>query len=136
MQPWLQMNTLRKTYLFRKNSTTGVDKMSKREKPKRVKFIHHWPKEYRIYPANGAWGGVTGRGDFVFHFFVERHDIPEEDIQNVQEDGSLTPLEKEIPEELPIARDMQVGILMNREQSVSLANWILEQVKMHEERKR
>jgi len=107
--------------------------MPKKEERKRVKFVHHWPTDYKIYPANGAWGGVSGRGDVILHFFVERHVVPEEEVQTIKEDGSLAPIERKPQEELQLARDMQVGILVNREQAVGIANWILQKVKQYED---
>lgn len=106
--------------------------MSATKMPKRVRYVPHWPADYRIYPANGLWGGITGRGDFVMHFFVERHVVPKEEIQDVKEDGSVAPAKQEPTEQLDIERDMQVGIMINREQAVNIAKWMLEQVEKYE----
>jgi len=106
--------------------------MTEKKQPKRVKFITNWPKDYKIYPANSAWGAVSGRGDFIIHFLLERRPIPAEDVQNVSEDGLIVPIEREPPEEMELVRDMQVGIMINREQTVSIANWMLQQVKDYE----
>lgn len=103
------------------------------QKPKKVKFIHRWPPDYKIYPANGLWGGVTARGDLLVHFFVEHVVVPKEQIQMVKDDGTLAPPEREVGKEPEVARDMQVGIMMNREQAVSTANWILDKIKKYEE---
>jgi hypothetical protein len=102
------------------------------KKPTKVKYIHHWPADYRIYPANGIWGGITGRGDFVMHFFVERHIVPKEEIQDIKDDGTVAPIKQEPKEELEVARDMQMGIMINREQAANIAKWILEHVESYE----
>ena len=106
--------------------------MSKVQLPKRVKFIHNWPDDYKIYPANGAWGGVSARGDMILHFFVEHHPVPKEEIQIIKEDGTLAPRETKPKEEVKAARTMQVGIMINREQVVSLADWMLKKVEEYE----
>ena len=107
--------------------------MSETKKPKKIKFIYNKPEDYKIYPVNGLYGGITGRGDFVGHFFLERHELPKEEILPIKEDGTLGVVEKEPEEVLTAARDLKVGIMINREQAVSLANWIIDRVKGYEE---
>lgn len=106
--------------------------MSEKKKAKKIRFIHNKPQDYRIYPVNGVWGGISGRGDLICNFFVEHHEVPKEEVHSLKEDGSLGPLEKKPREEVRVIRDLQVGILVNREQAVSIANWILEKVKEYE----
>lgn len=101
----------------------------------KVKFIHNRPDDYKIYPVNGVWGGMTPRGDLICHFFVEQQAIPEELVHKLEEDGSLGPPVEE-PRKKPIViRDFQAGILLNREQAISFANWILEKVSGYEKLK-
>ena len=106
--------------------------MSKIKKAKKIKFIHNKPQDYRIYPVNGVWGGVSGRGDLICNFFVEHHEVPKEEVFSIEEDGSLRDINKKPKEEARAIRDLQVGILVNREQAVSIANWMLEKVKEFE----
>lgn len=96
-----------------------------------VKFIHQFPDNYRILPVNGAWGGITSRGDLVMHLFVEHTKVPQEEIQIVKEDGSFVPVRKE-SEEIEVLRVMQTGVMMNREQAVSMARWMLDKVEKFE----
>lgn len=105
-------------------------KMEKR--PKKVKFIHNMPKDYRIYPANGVFGGMTARGDLVMNFFVEHHVIPPEQVQKVKADGSLAPIKTEQQEELEVSRVFQMGVMVNREQALDIAKWIMEKVKQYD----
>ena len=107
--------------------------LSETKKPKKIRFIYNKPEDYKIYPVNGLYGGITGRGDFVGHFFLERHELPDEEILPIMEDGTLGKVGKEPEEELKATRDLKVGIVINREQAVSVANWIIERVKAYEE---
>lgn len=95
---------------------------------KEVKFIHKKPDDYEIIPANGAWGGLTPRGDFICNFFTEYYEIPEELEHELEEDGSLGPIIRKEGEVRTVIREFQIGVLMNKEQAVNLANWILEKV--------
>lgn len=97
--------------------------------PKRVKYIYNIPKDYKIYPVSGAYGGVSGRGDLVLHFFVESHAIPKDVIQKIKGDGHLSPEERIPTEELEMTRDMQIGVMVSRTNAVELAKWILDKVK-------
>ena len=99
--------------------------------PKRLKFLHNIPADYKIYPANGAWGGVTARGDLLLHFFIEHQIVPKEQIQDVKADGSLAPLEVLPKEEVEVARDMQVGIMINLDQAADVAKWMLAKVEQY-----
>ena len=98
--------------------------------PTMVKFIHKFTDDYRIIPANGAWGGVSPRGDLLMHFFIEHAKVPQEEIQVAKEDGSLSPPKKKI-KEIEIVRTMQIGVNINIEQATHLANWILENVERY-----
>ena len=97
-----------------------------------IKFLHQFPDNYKLVPVNGAWGGVSPRGDLLMHFFLEHSKVPQEEIQIAKHDGSLVPL-KEKTNEIQVVRAMQIGVSMNREQAVSIANWMLEKVKKYEE---
>lgn len=108
-----------------------MDKVPK-TKLSRLIFTHYWPADYKIYPVNGTWGGMTGRGDLVLHFFVERHEVPKEEVSVITEDGTLAPIKLVPKGEQKVARDMQTGIMVNREQAVSIAKWILEKVGEYE----
>lgn len=101
--------------------------------PKKVKFVYYKPEDYKIHPVNGVWGGPTGRGDIVVHFFVERHEIPKEHIHSVNEDGSLGPLEREEKEMLQVARELQVGIMLSPREATNIAKWLNEQVEKFKE---
>jgi len=107
--------------------------MSEIEKPKKIRFLQNMPEGYKIYPVNGLWGGVSARGDLICHFFLEHIELPKEEVQSVKEDGLLGPVERKPKEELTMIRDMQVGIVINLEQAVSIANWILQSVKQFED---
>jgi hypothetical protein len=106
--------------------------MTEEKKPKKVRFVYHKLEDYKVYPVNGLYGGVSSRGEFIGHFFLEHHEIPKEEIQSIKEDGSLGEVEAKPSVEVKIDRDLQVGIMVNCEQAVNIANWILDRVKQFE----
>lgn len=102
--------------------------MSEIKKPKKVKFVYYTPEDYKIYPVNGAWGGPTARNDIIVNFFVERQEMPREEVHSIGENGSLGPIEKEQKEEVQIARELQVGIVLNPDQALDIAEWLKKNV--------
>jgi hypothetical protein len=110
------------------------------EEKKKAKFILKRSSDYRLIPANGAWGGITPRADFVLDFFVENTPIPAFVVHEIKPDGSLGPeVEREVGEKedvYPITRELVGGVLLSLEQAKSLANFILEKCADFEKEKK
>ena len=83
--------------------------------------------DYRVIVANGAWGGVTPRGEFKFDLFFEHIDMPDEISYMATPDG-LGPETNRTPSPTPFSRDALVGVVMTVENAESLGKWILEKV--------
>ena len=98
------------------------------EPPKEIRFVYSKSPQYRVVPANGVHGGVTGRGDFRFDLFVEYTEFPESVTHSVTPDG-VGPEIGRSPQQPEITRESQVGVVMQIEQARSLAHWILERIK-------
>jgi hypothetical protein len=96
--------------------------------PREIVFAHRRADDYRTVAANGVHGGITGRGDFRFEFFVEYTDLPESVTHSVTPDG-LGPQIDRSPERPNVVRESQVGVVMQIEQARNFARWILERTK-------
>jgi hypothetical protein len=103
------------------------------EAPKEIVFRHTQAPDFRTVAANGVHGGVTGRGDFRFDFFVEYTDLPETVTHSVTPDG-LGPQIDRTPERPDVIRESQVSVVMHIEQARNLARWILERTKALDKR--
>lgn len=97
------------------------------------KYTRH--PDYRIFYANGAVGGTTPRGDIKFDLFIEFMDVPEETSHSVTPDG-LGPEVERKPMNPPFNRQSQMGVIMNPNQAKSLGYWLLNQVKVLEEKQK
>jgi hypothetical protein len=93
---------------------------------KKVKFVYKKSEGYQIHYVNGAFGGITPRGDVLYHLFFEHRDMPAEEEMTIEE-GELKPQEKDLAD-IEIIRDLKVGIIMTPEQAENLANWLLSRV--------
>ncbi|MFP4551553.1 MAG: hypothetical protein ACLFNT_12170 [Spirochaetales bacterium] len=96
--------------------------------PREIVFVHRRADDYRTVAANGVHGGITGRGDFRFEFFVEFTDLPESVTHSVTPDGLGPQIDRE-PEHPNVVRESQVGVVMQIEQARNFARWILERTK-------
>jgi hypothetical protein len=110
------------------------------EDKKKVKFKFNKTPEYRILFANGAYGGVTPRGNFLLHFFNEYSPVPTSEVIVLGDKGEVKQAqaireqgESEFGKPVYV-RDLVVGISMPADQAVSVANFILERVKMAKDR--
>jgi len=109
--------------------------MSKEQK-REVEFKFVKPSDYKVLFANGVHGGMTPRGNFVMHFFHEYLPPPPVEVITLDEKGKIQEIRSLREEEEKKAgrsiftRDLVVGITMPPEQAVSIANWILDKVKV------
>lgn len=91
---------------------------------KQIRFEFQYAPDYKVYAANGAWGGVTTRGDIKLDFFVESPKNPEAVLNTVLPDGTLTEEQRLGLPERTHTRLIQCGVLMSIEQAESLADFI------------
>lgn len=94
---------------------------------KEITFRFEKDPEYRVVTANGAWGGITPRGDMKFDLFFEHIDLPEEINYMATPDG-LGPETSRNPTPAPITREVLIGVVMTPENAENLGRWLLEKV--------
>ena len=98
--------------------------MYEEQQDNRVVFQYEKDPDYRVVYANGAFGGVTPRGDIKFELFIEYVKAPETIVHSMTPDG-LGPEIERLPDRTPITRESQVGVIMSPNQAKSLAHWLL-----------
>ncbi|NNM67993.1 MAG: hypothetical protein HKM06_08295 [Spirochaetales bacterium] len=97
---------------------------------KEITFQFKKDPGYRLVVANGAWGGLTPRGEVKFDLFFEHIDLPDEITYMSTPDG-LGPETERAPFPAPIKRDTLVGIVMTVENAENFARWLLEKVQQY-----
>ena len=77
---------------------------------------------FRVVHSNGAWGGITPKGELSVTFYSERGALPRRITHELTSDG----LGQEIDRDHAIAveRECEVEILMNLQEAVNLHEWI------------
>lgn len=99
----------------------------KDDKQTEIEFFFEYEPTYRVVPVNGAWGGLTPRGELKLDFFVESVQTPERIKNRMAGDGRLGDEISRIPERR-IVRRLQIGILVGIEEAESIARFILGRV--------
>jgi hypothetical protein len=102
-----------------------------RQFPSEIQFFFELDRDYRSIACNGAWGGITPRGDIHVDFFIEKQGVPESVTQRVAEDGTLGAISEMKPEKR-IVRRLQVGILMTAEEAKNLVKFLSDKIEQLE----
>ena len=103
--------------------------------PAQVTFRFSKDENYRLIPVNGAWGGVTPRGDVQVELFHENHAMPTTVVHSVTE-GRVAGELKRTPkaEKTEVQRTVLAGMVLTAEQAESIGRWL--QAKAREARER
>jgi hypothetical protein len=99
-----------------------------RKLPSEMEFFFEIDKDYRIVASNGAWGGVTPRGDIQVDFFVEKQGTPESIKNRISEEGAIGEVVEMKPPKR-IVRKLQVGVLMTLEEAQNLVKFLSDKIK-------
>jgi len=94
-----------------------------------VEFVFTEDDDYRDIYVNGAFGGVSPRGDFRFDLYQESLIDPERIIQKLSEDGSIGEEIERSPKGAQYIRAKKVRVTLTIDNAESIANWILRTIK-------
>jgi hypothetical protein len=108
--------------------------MKKEEtKPNKVKFFYEKTEDYRPVYINGAYGGMSPKGELIAHFYMEYSDVPLEQITPLDDKGRLIKEEtlnfnrRETPKDtMPIKREIKTGIIIPAQEVRNIASWMID----------
>lgn len=110
--------------------------MENKENEKTVTFKYKFADNYNPVYVNGAYGGVSSRGEIVVNFFLERLPLPNSVTHKVDENGIVGEIiEKENkPKDLNVSsiRFVESGIVVNVETAKQIRDWLDKQIKLLE----
>src|SRR5215470_7700056 len=81
--------------------------------------------DYKKVGATGIYGGITTTGELLCHFYIEFHEIPDEQ-RHIVKDGSLVP-EPGSSSTTALIRELQVGVLLPAHIIRSIGEWFIVQ---------
>jgi hypothetical protein len=98
-----------------------------KEKLTRLKIKYIFPKDYNPVFVNGAYGGLSPRGDIVVNFFLERPALPNSQTYEIN-DGKIGTeiIEERDPTDLQgsIVRYISQGIILDYKNAKELQRWL------------
>lgn len=99
-----------------------------------IKFKYIFSKDYNPKYINGAYGGITGKGEIAVHFYLERPALPNSQTHNLTKDGKLSDNPEFEPADLmkSMIRFVDTGIVMDLRTAKDIAQWLDDKIKMLE----
>ena len=106
-------------------------------KNKEFKFKYIFPDDYNPQYANGAYGGVSDRGEIVINFYFERIGIPYYQTQMVDEKGKLDDEKKIEPKDLENSRIryIQNGVVLDIHSAKQIHAFLDRMIKSYDQQK-
>jgi hypothetical protein len=108
--------------------------MSENLPPSAVKFHYIKGSGFRVVHADGVIGGITPNRGIFLSLFSERAAIPKMIELAVNADGSLGD-EKSREGREGVVREIEVGVMLNKQTAKDIATWLLKQARILDESK-
>ena len=93
--------------------------------PEKIAFHYRHVDNYRDFPADGVFGGITPRGKIHLKFYIEHKPFPQKTVHSVNADGTIG-LERldEREQQDGIVRILQFGVMMDAEAAKQFNEWL------------
>jgi hypothetical protein len=105
--------------------------MTKNNSPKEILIHYIKTPSYRTYHVDGAYGGLTTKGNIYCEFFVERNVTPQSVLYSVDENGRLGKLKRKTGKE-GFVREIECGISLDIKTARALRTWLEEKLKEYD----
>ncbi|HXK48853.1 MAG TPA: hypothetical protein PKW56_00140 [Clostridiales bacterium] len=110
----------------------------KAKKPDKIKFKYIFDHNYNPKYVNGAYGGITPKGEIAVHFYLERQGLPNSQTYELTKNRLGEEIEKD-PDDLheSMIRFVDTGVILNVETAKEVICWLQEKVnKLNEIKKK
>lgn len=96
-----------------------------KEEKDSIKYKYIFKDDYNPRYANGAYGGLTPRGEISINFFYERPALPKEQIHEMQ-DGNIGQLISNVPADnaATLVRVIENGVILNLQTAKQVVSWL------------
>jgi hypothetical protein len=101
-------------------------------KPKSITIYNKISNSFRELHVDGAYGGITPKGQFNINFYAERLAIPKSSDFSL-EDNRLVKISDSDDSKKGIIREFETGIYMTLETAKEIHTWLGEQLSKIEE---
>jgi hypothetical protein len=99
-----------------------------------IKFKYIFEDNYNPEYINGAYGGITPKGEIVINFFFERHGLPKSETISLT-DGQLgSEIEREpVDHKQSMVRVVKNGIILSLKNAKTINDFLSDYIKKLEE---
>lgn len=93
---------------------------------KQLKCKYIFNKDYNPVYINGAHGGINVHKEIIVNFYLERAPLPNSETFEVNNQGLITGLVENTPEDLSesVVRFVDSGIILNLESAINIHEWL------------
>ena len=88
-----------------------------------LEFEYVKSKDYKIYHATGAWGGLSPRSEIYIDFFIEKAEPPEKSKLYVKDKEAIK--EEKIPKEDKLIRELQACFILRPDIAYAIGEWLI-----------
>jgi non-canonical (house-cleaning) NTP pyrophosphatase len=92
-----------------------------------IKFTYIKNNNYSVHHVDGAYGGITPKGDITLNFFSERFPIPNT-VTHELIDGKTLGKEIDKVSKEGIIREIECGIIINLDTARSINKWLIDKI--------
>jgi hypothetical protein len=110
------------------NESSGMKDQSSEQQEVCIQYFKS--NFFRVIHADGAWGGVSPRGDIHMAFYNERQAIPDTSKFMVSDQGMVKPEEFQASSEF--VREVEVDIIFDLQTARSLRAWLNDRIALLE----
>lgn len=99
---------------------------------KTIKVKYEYSEDYNPVYVNGLHGGITGLGEIVMNFFMERHAVPRTEVYALDDNKNLVmPPTSTEPTDYneSILRYVETGVIMSYPVAVEIHAWLDRHIK-------
>lgn len=110
---------------------------SKKSGKNSIKYKYIFKDDYNPRYANGAYGGLTSRGEISVNFFYERPALPKEQIHAI-ENGKIGELISNDPDDnaATLVRVIESGVILNIQTAKQVVDWLQAKISIIEKLKK
>jgi len=97
---------------------------------KEIKFKYIFNEDYNPKYANGAYGGITPKGEIAVNFYFERPGLPHYQSYEINEKGKLGKETGRDPEDLQtsMVRFVENGVILDINSAKNIVDWLNEKI--------
>jgi hypothetical protein len=93
-----------------------------------LNFTYYKSNYFRVIHADGAWGGITPRGNIHISLYSERVALPDTSVVVVSGKTRQPVKPEKVQAKSVCVRELEVDVIMDLPTAISVRNWLTEHI--------